>query len=316
MGDTAPIRRIAFFASGHFAVVSLLKIIAADIVPVIVITNSDKPSRRGLRVRPTVIATTAQAHQIPVTKIGTIDDCTEPLRDADADIGIVCDFGALLPSAILTIPRYGCINIHPSLLPRWRGASPIENTLLAGDSASGVSIIQMQSKLDAGDILLQQSAPITDEDNHESLSDKLADLSGELILHAISRYASLTATRQDDRDATYCTRLTSADRVLDLRESSQTLFNRIRAFAPKPGARLTLCHRGAVYPLKILKAAICPAEEESPIGAVTYRHGKQIAIRCSDGYLIPEIVQKSGGKPMPIADFLNGYPLDESAYFT
>jgi methionyl-tRNA formyltransferase len=204
---------------------------------------------------------------------------------------------------VLELPRLGCINVHASLLPRWRGAAPIQRALLAGDRVTGISIMQMEAGLDTGPVLLQESIPITPDDTAQTLHDRLATLGGQMIVRALD--APLTAAPQNEGGATYAPKIEKREAALDWQLPAEMLERKIRAFNPAPGA--TTSHEGVV--LKIWQARLTPPVQAQP-GSVHAIDSTGITIACGSSGAIKLLeVQRAGGKRMPAPVFTAGYPI-------
>jgi methionyl-tRNA formyltransferase len=217
-----------------------------------------------------------------------------------------------LPLAVLNIPKFGCLNIHASLLPRWRGAAPIERAILAGDCETGITIMQMDQGLDTGPILLQRPIPIAQDDTSQTLRDKLALLGAGCIVEVLARMQqhALLPVPQDDFGATYAPKLGKHEAEIDWRSKAENIERAVRAFNPSPGAYSRI-HGTAI---KIWQASTTPGTRGVP-GQIVAVERRGIVVACGDGALILEIVQKSGGKKLSAASFLLGYPLQPGDRF-
>lgn len=221
------------------------------------------------------------------------------IRAVEADIMVVAAYGLILPQAVLDMPRLGCLNIHASLLPRWRGAAPIQRAILAGDSETGVCIMQMEAGLDTGPVLLSAALPILDEDTSASLHDKLASLGAQLIVDALARLP-LPACPQPEAGLTYAAKLAKPEAVLDWRQPAMVLARRIRAFDPFPGAVSRLGDDA----LKIWHAEVITESGEAGVVLSVDKGG--IVVACGTGALRLSELQKAGGKRLPAKQFLAG----------
>jgi methionyl-tRNA formyltransferase len=235
----------------------------------------------------------------------------EELNDREPDIIVVVAYGLILPEALLEIPRYGAINIHASLLPRWRGAAPIQRALLAGDRETGVSIMQMDTGLDTGPVLLQERIPVLEDDTAGTLHDRLAALGAKLIVRALSELeaSGLRARPQPAEGVTYAAKLDKRESRVDWRESAVAVSRRVRAFDPSPGARARL--RGVE--LKIWRCAAVPGRGIP--GEVLNSHPSGLVVACGEGALLITELQRSGGKRLAAAEFLRGFPLSAGERF-
>ncbi len=228
-----------------------------------------------------------------------------PIRDARADVMVVAAYGLILPQAVLDIPRLGCLNIHASLLPRWRGAAPIQRALLAGDSETGVTIMRMEAGLDTGPMLLKESLSVAADDTAGSLHDKLASLGARLIVAALDRLerGELAEERQPAEGVTHAAKLDKAEAALDWRLTAAELDRRVRAFNPQPGARARIGGQA----LKVWRAE--PAAACGEPGTVLSAEGDGIVVACGKGALRLTELQKAGGRRLPPSDFLRGFAL-------
>jgi methionyl-tRNA formyltransferase len=226
----------------------------------------------------------------------------EQVRSIRADAMVVAAYGLILPASVLTVPRLGCINIHASLLPRWRGAAPIQRSILAGDAETGISIMRMDAGLDTGPILLQQALPIAADDTAQTLHDKLAELGAELIVRALANLPA--GAPQDESAATYAEKIDKREAVLDWHEDAWVLERKVRAFNPAPGSSTQL----AGEPLKIWLAK---AEDHrgGDAGTVLESGAAGLLIACGKGALRVTVLQRAGGKRLPAASFLSGTAL-------
>ena len=222
-----------------------------------------------------------------------------------ADIGVVAAYGLILPPEVLRIPVRGCLNIHASLLPRWRGAAPIQRAILAGDALTGISIMQMDRGLDTGPVLAAESLPIAADDTSASLHDKLAELGARLIATVLSRLerGELSAEPQAAAGASYAAKITKAEAGIDWSEAASVLERKVRAFNPLPGASTMIRGVG----LKIWRAGVSPAEG-SP-GTILEAGANGIVVACGTGSLCVLELQRAGGKKLAAAQFLAGFPL-------
>ena len=305
--------RIAFAGTPEFAATALEAILAAGHEVPLVLTQPDRPSGRGMALTASPVKQLAQKHGIPVhqpEKLKT-DEARQPLVDAAVDVLVVAAYGLLLPQAVLDTPRLGCINIHASLLPRWRGAAPIHRAIQAGDGETGITIMQMDAGLDTGPMLLEARVAITAEDTTATLHDKLATLGGELIVDALAQLAAgnLSATPQPEAGATYAAKIGKTEAAIDWNHDAAELGRAVRAFNPFPGAASPL--EGTL--VKIWSAR--PAAGEGESGTVLAADGDGILVACGRGALLLTNLQKPGGKRLPAADFLRGHPIQPGQRF-
>jgi methionyl-tRNA formyltransferase len=295
--------RVVFAGTPPFAAHALEAILAAGHEIPLALTQPDRPSGRGLRVTPGAVAETAQRHGILTLKPASLRQdaaAADQLRAADPDVMVVAAYGLILPQAVLDIPRRGCLNIHASLLPRWRGAAPIQRALLAGDVQTGICIMQMDAGLDTGPVLLEKPTPIGERDTAGTLTEALARLGAAAIVEALRSIDSLVARAQDGAGATYAAKITKAEARIDWSRSQRAVDRQVRAFNPAPGAETRL---GAEV-LKVWEAE--PATGAGKPGEVLETDAGRLVIACGDGALALTRVQRPGGKPMSAADFLRG----------
>lgn len=323
--------RVGFAGTPEFSRLALRAILDAGFTVPLVLTQPDRPSGRGLKLTPSAVKQLAVEAGIPVAQPRSLrldgkypEDASlahTALKEAALDVLVVAAYGLILPSWALNTPRGGCLNIHASLLPRWRGAAPIQRAIEAGDTQTGVTIMQMDEGLDTGDMLLVEPVTITDTDTAALLHDKLAHLGATLIVDALKQLASgaLIARPQPTEGVTYAAKLDKAEAALDLTLDAETLARRIRAFNPVPGATLRLA--GIEEPVKIWQAQ---ALEASPVpgahtsnslaGEVSSGEARVIAassegidIETAKGVLRLLELQRAGGKRQAAAVFISGW---------
>jgi methionyl-tRNA formyltransferase len=220
---------------------------------------------------------------------------------------IVAAYGCILPKAVLEVPRLGCINIHASLLPRWRGAAPIQRAILAGDAETGISIMQMNEGLDTGEVLTRRAIAIGEQETAGELHDRLAVLGGQLVVEALADLPA--ATPQENAKATYAAKVTTAEAVINWRESSSQVLRKIRAFNPFPGASAQL----AGERIKVWRASLAQASGEA--ATVCKADASGITIACGSGAINVTELQRAGGKRLPVNAFLAGHPLAPGSRF-
>ena len=297
--------RVGFAGTPPFAALALAAILDDDYAVAVVLTQPDRPSGRGLSVQTSAVKTLAQERGIPVIQPPTLrsEETRSALLAIPLDVLVVAAYGLILPPAVLSWPRLGCINIHASILPRWRGAAPIQHAILAGDAMTGVTIMQMDAGLDTGPMIATVETPIRPADTAGSLTDRLAGLGAAAIVEALGRLEAaglLAATPQPAQGATYAGKIDSTQALLDWTLPAAVLERKVRAFDPAPGARFML--DGA--PVKVWGAeAGSNAGEPGTVMAVA-RDALEIA--CGGGTLRLLTVQPAGGKRMPAAAFALG----------
>ncbi len=299
--------RILFMGTPDFSDRILYTLLSSKHEVVGVVTGKDKPKDRGHALTETPVKKRARENGILALTPDTLKSETflEEMRLLEADIAVVAAYGKILPPSVLEEPRFGCINVHASLLPKYRGADPIRRCLLDGEETTGVTIMQMAEGLDTGDILLQEEIRILPDDNYETLHDRLAFLGGELLLEALDRISKgkITRTVQDDAQSSYAEKTRKEDAILDFSESAQALERRIRAFAPSPLAR-TETADGKI--LKILSAKAENRNVAKKPGEVALEGKNNILIQTGDGCLrLLSALPEGKGKMTP-ADLING----------
>lgn len=303
--------KLIFAGTPEFAAVALRAIINAGHEVVLVLTQPDRPSGRGMKLRYSAVKEVALAAGIEVFQPQTLreHDAQERLRSFAADAMIVAAYGLILPQAVLDMPRWGCLNIHASLLPHWRGAAPIHRAILAGDDTTGVCIMQMEAGLDTGPVLLAESLPIVSDDTTGALHDKLAELGAQMIVKALHQLP-LKPNPQPGTDACYAVKIEKSEAALDWRLPAAQLDRKIRAFNPFPGAFADLDG----FAIKIWRAdqmTICGTP-----GQIVSIDTDGIVVACGEGSLRLTELQKPGGKRLPVAQFLAGNPIAEGSRFT
>ena len=280
----------------------------------LVLTQPDRPAGRGMKTAPSAVKLLAQEHKFALLQPESLKQAElhTRLAEAGADVMVVVAYGLILPLAVLNIPKFGCLNIHASLLPRWRGAAPIERAILAGDRETGITIMQMDQGLDTGAILLQRPIPITQDDTAQTLRDKLASLGARCIVEALTHLQRRTplAIPQNEFGVTYAPKLEKHEAEIDWRSSAESISRAVRAFNPYPGAH-SWVHGISI---KIWQASIAADTGGEP-GEIVAIERRGIIVASGEGALVLEIVQKSGGKKMSATSFLAGYPLQPGDRF-
>ncbi len=301
--------KIIFAGTPHFAASALEAVLQAHQV-VAVLTQPDRPSGRGMQLTASPVKQLAQQHGIPVLQPVTLrtEEAQQALVALNADVMVVAAYGLILPKAVLQIPRHGCLNIHASLLPRWRGAAPIQRAILAGDSETGITIMQMDEGLDTGDMLLKRTCPITQQDTAQTLHDTLAKLGTQAILEVLQQMErkKLHPEQQDARLATYAAKLNKAEAQLDWSADAVQLDRAVRGYFPFPVA--TSAMRDT--PIKILRASLHEEPQDASLPGTVISIDKEcILVACGHGILGLEVLQKPGGKALPAAQFIQGFPI-------
>lgn len=302
--------RLIFMGTPEFARPALQALIdSPDHEVVAVYTQPPRPAGRGHKEQPSPVHQLAQIHSIPVRTPTSLKALEVQAGFAawHADASIVAAYGLLLPSPILTVCRYGCINIHPSLLPRWRGAAPIQRTIIAGDTETGIGIMQMDKGLDTGDVLSMEHFTIPEQCTAGQLHDLLAKRGAELLLKTLKQLSQghITPTPQSEEGVTYAQKITKDDGRIDWNHSAHTIACQIRGLNPWPGAYFS--YQGEK--IKILEATEDSSFSASPGTIQQVKQGVRIA--CSEGSLVPTVVQRPGRAAMPIDAMLRGYAIPD-----
>jgi len=301
---------IVFAGTPEFAAVALEALLRAGHAVPLVLTQPDRPAGRGLKSQPSAVKSLAARHGLPVLQPTTLKDRSviDGIVALKPDALVVAAYGLIVPQALLDALRLGGINIHASLLPRWRGAAPIQRAILAGDAQTGITIMQMDAGLDTGAILLQEAVPIGDDDTAQSLHDRLAVLGGRLIVHALS--VPLAARGQDSTAATYADKIDKREALIDWNEKATIIERKVRAFNPVPGA-------SSVFNGERIKIWRAQAERgvSAPPGTVCDAGAAGIVVACGgDGLRLLEL-QRAGGKRLPAAAFIAGFDMARGARF-
>lgn len=298
--------RIIFAGTPDFAARHLQALLDSEHQVIAVYSQPDRPAGRGQQLQASPVKQLALAHQIPVYQPKSLkkSKAQAELADLKADLMVVVAYGLILPAVVLQTPKLGCINVHGSLLPHWRGAAPIQRALWAGDSETGVTIMQMDEGLDTGAMLSIARLAITDTDTSASLYDKLADIGPKALLQALTDLPALQqqATAQDNLLASYAEKLSKEEALLDFNKPATALEREIRAFNPWPVSYLQL----GAQQLKIWQARVEQTPHSAAPGTILSADKKGIAIATTDGVLVLQQLQPPGKKAMAAADFLNG----------
>lgn len=298
--------RVVFMGTPDFAVTALAQLRAHhDIIAVY--TQPPRPAGRGQQDRPSPVQVFAEQHNIPVRSPKSLKspDVQAEFAALKADVAVVAAYGLILPKAVLDAPSYGCINIHASLLPRWRGAAPIQRAIMAGDAVSGVTIMQMDVGLDTGDMLLKGEVPITDATTAGVLHDQLAALGGNLIVTALERMAlgTLPATPQPDSGVIMAAKIDKAEAHIDFSRPNTHVLRHIHGLSPSPGAWFA---HGSER-IKVLEAELAEGR-----GASGMMLDDRLTVACAEGAIRLRVVQRAGKGPMSADVFLRGYALPKA----
>ena len=294
--------RLVFMGTPDFSVVALKALIDAGHEIACVYSQPPRPAKRGQKERPSPVHALAEAEGLLVrTPLNFKDEADrEAFAALNADVAVVVAYGLILPQAILDAPKHGCLNIHASLLPRWRGAAPIHRAIEAGDAETGVGIMQMEAGLDTGPVLLEGRLSIGETETTGELHDRLATLGGSLIVEALGRLPELSPQPQPDEGVTYAHKIDKAETRIDWSEPAETIKRKINAFSPFPGAWFELNGER----VKVLRAGLAKGTGQS--GEVL----EGLAVACGEGAVVLLDVQKAGKKPASAEDFLRGSPIE------
>jgi methionyl-tRNA formyltransferase len=311
--------RLIFAGTPEFAQVAMAALHAAGHEIVLVLTQPDRPAGRGMKLQPSPVKQWALDHAVPVAQPRSLrldgkypEDAAaarQTLLDAQADAMIVAAYGLILPQWVLDLPHKGCLNIHASLLPRWRGAAPIHRAIEEGDTQTGITIMQMDAGLDTGDMLLVLPCDISPTDTTAVLHDRLAELGGQAIVQVLAKLNALPHQPQPTEGVTYAHKIDKAEAALDWALSAEVLARRIRAFDPFPGMTVPLATAAGVETLKIWQAGAEPAAQAADPGTVLSADATGVRVACGEGHLCLTQLQRPGGKRLGAADFLRGCPL-------
>ena len=304
--------RIIFMGTPELAAASLAALLRAPGFQILAaVTQPDRPKGRELKLQPSPVKQLAVTAGLPVLQPAKAlaENFVAELRAWAPDLIAVAAFGQILPPAILELPRFGCLNVHTSLLPKYRGAAPIQWAILNGDAETGVTIMKMDVGLDTGDILTQRTTPIHDDDNAATLHDRLAVLGAELLVQTIPAYVAgkIRPQPQDAARATHVGKIKKEDGRIDWQQPARAICNRIRAFTPWPGAFTFLAGLPLPQLLKIWGAEIVP--QAGAAGKILQADRTGIIIGCGHDALRITSLQREGGRRMSAADFLAGHPL-------
>lgn len=300
---------LAFAGTPDFAACALKAVITAGYPVSLVLTQPDRPAGRGMKLAASAVKQTALAHELPLWQPLSLRDAAtveDLLASPPPDVLVVAAYGLILPQIVLDWPRLGCINIHASLLPRWRGAAPIQRAIEAGDSETGISLMQMDAGLDTGAVLARGALPIAADDTAASLHDKLADLGAQMLLELLGRLRageSLPASPQAATGVTYANKISKAEARLDWSEPATGLERKMRAFTPFPGV-------SAVMRETVIKCWRGHAAAAGGVpGEVLAVSAAGIQVACGEGSLVLTELQKPGARRLAVADFIAGFEL-------
>lgn len=297
--------RIIFAGTPDFAARHLDALLSSEHEIVGVFTQPDRPAGRGKKLMPSPVKVLAEEKGLPVFQPASLrqQENQQLVADLNADVMVVVAYGLILPKAVLDMPRLGCINVHGSLLPRWRGAAPIQRALWAGDTQTGVTIMQMDVGLDTGDMLYKLACPITSEDTSATLYDKLAALGPQGLIETLQQLAQRTAQPQvqDEELVTYAEKLSKDEARMDWSLSAEQLERCIRAFNPWPMSWFVIDEQ----PIKVWKASVLPSSTQAEPGTIVEASKSGIQVATAEGILNLESLQPAGKKAMSAQDLLN-----------
>lgn len=311
--------RVIFMGTAELACASLQALAAVTGMEVVaVVTQPDRPQGRELKLAPSPVKKTALALQLPILQPERLRDprATQQLADLTPDLIVVAAYGQILSQAVLDMPRHGCLNVHGSLLPRHRGAAPIQWAMLDGDAETGVTIMKMDAGLDTGAMLSTAATPIKPDDTAQTLHDRLAAMGAQLLVETIPPYVqgSLTPRAQDETKATYARKIKKEDGLIDWRLSAAQIALRLRAFSPWPGCYSYLEIGGKPLQVRIGKAQACSGSPKQP-GSVTEARPEGIAVACGEGVLRILELQRQGKRMLKASEFLAGTPIKPGLCF-
>ena len=307
--------RLIFMGTPDFAVPTLLELVAHGHEIAAVYSRAAKPAGRGMKLQPTPVAKEAERLGIPVLTPSTLKtpEALETLRAHQADAAVVVAYGMILPKAILDAPPLGCFNLHGSLLPRWRGAAPINRAIMAEDTESGVMVMKMDVGLDTGDVAMAERIAISDAMTAADLHDALAPLGADLMVRAMGALerGKLQLTKQSDDGVTYAAKIDKAEARIDWNRPAHAVLRHIHGLSPFPGAWAEISIEGAPARIKILRCET--VERSGQPGDLLDEH---LVVACAAGAIRILELQRAGKAPMKVEDFLRGTPLKAGAHFS
>jgi len=307
--------RLIFMGTPDFSVPTLLELVAHGHEITAVYTRAPKPGGRGMKLQATPVEVEARRLGIPVLTPKTLKtpEALEEFRAHEADAAVVVAYGMILPQAILDAPKLGCYNLHASLLPRWRGAAPINRAIMAEDAFSGVMVMKMDVGLDTGDVAMAERLPITDAMTASDLHDALARLGADLMVRAMAALerGALQLTKQGEEGVTYAAKIDKAEARIDWSKPARAVLRHIHGLSPFPGAWSEIAGGGDAARVKILRCEL--AKGTGAPGTVL---DDQLTIACGEGAIRIVELQRAGKAPMKAAEFLRGVPLKAGARFT
>ena len=319
---TSPLR-VIFAGTPEFAAAAMAQILAAGHTVPLVLTQPDRPAGRGMKLQASAVKQLALQHNIPVAQPLSLrldgkypDDAAAAqaaITEAKADVMVVAAYGLILPQWTLDAPRLGCLNIHASLLPRWRGAAPIHRAIEAGDAQTGVVIMQMDAGLDTGDMLLTDVLDIAPDDTTATLHDRLAEMGGALVVRALAdaQAGQLHAVKQPEAGVNYAHKIEKTEAAVDWQQSAESIGRRVRAFNPFPAASAQL----GADTIKLWRATVEATSATDAPGTILSADAHGVRVACGEGVLCVTELQRAGGKRLNAADLLRGFALTPGQCF-
>lgn len=294
--------KLIFAGTPEFAAAALRELIAAGHEIALVLTQPDRPAGRGMKLKPSPVKAVALEHGLRVEQPASLrnDEAQQMLRDIGADLMVVAAYGLILPQAVLDIPTRGCLNIHASLLPRWRGAAPIQRAILAGDAETGITIMQMDVGLDTGDMLSIHPVTIADDETAATLHDKLAVEGARAIVSTLAGLDGIAPLKQPEAGVTYAQKLSKAEALVDWSLPAEEVARAIRAYNPAPGAHTLLAGEA----LKLWMAGAEAGQAEP--GVIVAADADGVLVGCGSGLVRLSVLQAAGGKRLAARDFVAG----------
>lgn len=300
--------KIIFIGTPEFGAIILEGLIKNECSPILVITEPDKLIGRKRVSTPLPVKVLAEKYSLRISQPTNIANCQVQIKELEPDLIIVASYGQIIPKKILGIPKHGCLNVHPSLLPRYRGSSPIQTTILNGDKETGLTIMLMDEKVDHGPVIAQEKTIIGEDDTNETLREKMARQAIPLLVKTISQWVNkeVRAKPQDESSATYTKTISRENGKIDWDKTSQQIDRLIKAYSPWPGAFTFWRKNDKLMRIKILKARAVDIDEKAMTGQVIL--AQKIAVKCKEGFLEISELQPEGKNPMTAEDFLRGNP--------
>ncbi|WP_227106516.1 methionyl-tRNA formyltransferase [Chromobacterium rhizoryzae] len=294
--------KLIFAGTPEFAAAALRELIAAGHEIALVLTQPDRPAGRGMKLKPSPVKAVALEHGLRVEQPASLrnDEAQQMLRDIGADLMVVAAYGLILPQAVLDMPTRGCLNIHASLLPRWRGAAPIQRAILAGDAETGITIMQMDVGLDTGDMLSIHPVAIADDETTATLHDKLAVEGARAIVSTLAGLDGIAPLKQPEAGVTYAQKLSKAEALVDWSLPAEEVARAIRAYNPAPGAHTLLAGEA----LKLWMAGAEAGQAEP--GVIVAADADGVLVGCGSGLVRLSVLQAAGGKRLAARDFVAG----------